>query len=158
MKITYIPVDELTPYTGNARIHGRESVEAIKKSIQEFGFEDPIAVWGEQNIIIEGHGRYKAARELGISEVPCIRLDHLTDEERRAYTIASNSTAELSGWDFDVLEDELKELSRFDMTAYGFDEEQDYDGLDIDKLLQQEPEEKEPTRVFCPVCGKWFEV
>lgn len=120
MQIEYIHIDELKPYEKNARKHAAADVAAIAKSIQEFGFRDPVGVWSDQNIIVEGHGRVMAARQLGITEIPCIRLDDMSDEERRAYALAHNRTAELSTWDADLLPLELEELPSFDMTGFGF--------------------------------------
>lgn len=114
-----LPVDDLVPYENNARKHGEEDVEAIVNSIKRFGFVDPIGIWKE-NIIVEGHGRLEAAKKLGMKEVPVIHLDHLTDEERRAYALAHNKTAELSGWDFEKLDLELEDLD-FDMSEFGFE-------------------------------------
>ena len=96
-------------------------------SIKELGFNDPIGVWSDRNIIVEGHGRLEAAKRLGMKEVPCIRLDALTDEQRKAYGLAHNKTAELSEWDFDALNEELEELEGldFDMSDFGFDIEDD---------------------------------
>lgn len=121
LQITQIPVDQITPYERNARKHTPTDVEKIKASIQKFGFDDPIGIWGKKNIIVEGHGRLMAAKELGYEKVPCIRLDHLTDEQRRAYALAHNKTAELSAWDFGKLEAELMDLSDFGMGDFGFD-------------------------------------
>lgn len=112
-------VENLIPYANNARKHGDEDVDAIMASIKEFGFNDPIGVW--KNIIVEGHGRLIAAKRLGIEEVPVVRLDHLTDEQRRAYALAHNKTAELSGWNFTLLTSELDELANVDMAQFGFD-------------------------------------
>lgn len=122
LKIEYIPLQELKTYEKNAKIHSAEQIEQIKKSIQEFGFNDPIAIW-KDNEIIEGHGRLIAAQELGLEAVPVIRLDSLTDEQRRAYSIVHNKIAERSSWDNELLGEELKELmSEFDMTDLGFGE------------------------------------
>ena len=118
LKIEYVGIDSIQPYENNARSHGKEDVKAIVKSIEEFGFNDPIGVWNNQ--IVEGHGRLLAAKELGMKEVPIIRLDELTDEQRKAYALAHNKTAELSGWDFDVLASELQEITDIDMTEFGF--------------------------------------
>lgn len=120
LKIIYLPVESLTPYEKNARKHTQADVETIKASIRKFGFDDPIGIWGKKNIIVEGHGRLMAAKELGYAEVPCIRLDHLTDEQRRAYALAHNKTAEMSTWDFGKLESELADLSEFGMADFGF--------------------------------------
>lgn len=121
LEIKYIPVDKITPYERNARKHTPKDVQTIKASIQKFGFDDPIGVWGPKNIIVEGHGRLIAAKELGYEKVPCIRLDHLNDEQRKAYALAHNKTAEMSTWDFGKLELELKDLSEFNMGEFGFD-------------------------------------
>ena len=80
MEIVKIKIEDLKPYENNAKIHTEEQIEQIKKSIEEFGMNDPIAVWGEENTIVEGHGRLEALKELGYTEIDCIRLDHLTDE------------------------------------------------------------------------------
>lgn len=125
LKIEYLPVDSLKPYENNTRKHGKEDVEEIKKSIEKYSFSDPIGIWGDDNLIVEGHGRLMAAKELGMKEVPTIRLDHLTDEERREYAILHNRTAELSEWDFEKLKAEMAELHMddFDFQIDGFDPE-----------------------------------
>ena len=123
LKIEMLPVDSLKPYEKNARAHEEYDVGVIANSIEQFGFNDPIGVWGEENLIVEGHGRLLAAKKLGMSEVPCVRLDHLSDEQRRAYAIAHNKSAEQSRWDFDFLKTELPDLmENFDMTDFGFGE------------------------------------
>ena len=119
LHIEYLPVTKLKPYEKNARKHATKDVEAIMASIQEFGFSDPIGIWGD-NLIVEGHGRLQAAKKLGMTHVPCIRLDHLTDEQRRAYALAHNKTAELSAWDNDLLDSELAGIFDIDMQAFGF--------------------------------------
>ena len=121
LKIEYLTLDKLKPYEKNARKHQEADLSTIKASISEFGMSDPIGVWGKDNIIVEGHGRYLACKELGIEDVPVIHLDHLTDEQRRAYALAHNKTAEMSEWDFDLLGDELKDIFDIDMSDFGFD-------------------------------------
>ena len=120
LEIVYLPVDALEEYEGNARDHGEEDVNAIKRSIEKFGFDDPIGIWSDHNVIVEGHGRLMAAKALGMKEVPCIRLDHMTDAERKAYGLAHNKTAELSRWNFGKLELELSNLGEFNMGDFGF--------------------------------------
>lgn len=122
LKPEVVKIENLQPYDNNARKHQKADLEAIKASIQEFGFNDPVGVWGPENIIVEGHGRVLAAMELGIEKIPVIHLDHLTDEQRRAYGLAHNRTAELSEWDLDVMEAELADIYEIDMDAFGFDE------------------------------------
>lgn len=123
LKVEYIPINEITPYENNAKIHTEEQIEQIKKSIEEFGMNDPIGIWRD-NIIIEGHGRLMACKELGFEEVPVIRLDDLTDEQRRAYTLIHNQTTMNTGFDLDILNEELENID-LDMSEFGFDIELD---------------------------------
>ena len=119
IKIVNIPIKELTPYNKNAKKHPKKQVKEIMNSIQEFGMNDPIGVWGDHNIIVEGHGRYLACKNLGFTEVPCIRLDNLTDEQRKAYTLAHNKVAE-SEFDWDIVDDEISDID-IDMSQFGFE-------------------------------------
>ena len=120
LKIEYLTLDKLKPYDKNARKHQEADLSTIKASITEFGMSDPIGVWGKDNVIVEGHGRYLACKELGIEQVPVIHLDHLTDEQRRAYALAHNKTAEMSVWDIDLLGEELDGIFDIDMSDFGF--------------------------------------
>lgn len=117
LKIEYLPVKALKPFDKNARAHADYDVGQIAKSIEKYGFDDPIGVWGEENIIVEGHGRLMAAKKLKLKEVPVIHLDHLTDEQRREYALIHNKSAELSTWDLGTLLEEIKalDLSDFDI-------------------------------------------
>ena len=110
LKITYLRPEELTPYDGNTRKHAPEDIGQIKASIQADGFNDPIGIWGSHNLIVEGHGRRIAAMELGLEMVPCIRLDHLTEAQRRDYAIRHNYTSDLSEFDFGKLDEEVAAL------------------------------------------------
>lgn len=129
LKIEYVDVAKLKPYDKNTRKHEDYDVSQIAKSIEQYGFNDPIGIWGKDNIIVEGHGRLLAAKKLGMDKVPCIRLDDLTDEQRREYAIMHNKTAELSTWDFDLLAAEIDGL--------------DFSGFDIDWGLPADEEETE---------------
>lgn len=124
MEIVNLPLNKLTNYKNNARKHTDEDVNTIINSIKEFGFNDPIGIWSDKNIIVEGHGRALAAKKLKMEEVPCIRLDHLTDEQRKAYALAHNKTAEMSDWNYDLLTSELQGISEIDMKEFGFTEEE----------------------------------
>lgn len=160
LKVEYVPIDELKTYENNAKMHPSEQIEQIKKSIQEFGMNDPIAVW-KDNVIIEGHGRLIALKELGIETVPIIRLDELTDEQRRAYALVHNKLTMNSGFDFSILDMELEDLKQFefDMTEFGFDDQSfGIDNVD-DLFTDAEPKkEEEPRQIQCPHCGQWFAV
>ena len=145
IKFEWHSVNDLQPYEHNARKHDTEDVEAIKRSIEQFGFNDPIGIWSDENLIVEGHGRLLAAKELGMEEVPCIRLDHLSDEERRAYALAHNKTAELSAWDFNTLDLELAGIEEIDMSQFGFDspvEELEAVEDDYEPEIPEEPRTK----------------
>ena len=120
MEIINIKIKDLKPYDKNAKKHPKKQVKFIANSIEQFGMNDPIGVWGEDNLIVEGHGRLEACKSLGYTEVPCIRLDHLSDEERKAYTLAHNKVAE-SEWDFDLLGEEINEIFTLDMEEFGFE-------------------------------------
>ena len=155
LKIEYLAPEELTPYENNTRKHAPSDIESIKKSIEQDGFNDPIGVWGDKNIIVEGHGRQIAAMEMGLKKVPCIRLDHLTDTQRREYAIRHNRTAELSAWDFDTLQEELAalDINGIDMSDLKFDlgEEIDWDAVnEIDKSNYEKPDSE---KLRCPLCG-----
>jgi len=123
MKIEQIPTADLIPYARNTRTHSPEQVAQIAGSIREFGFTNPILIDGE-NGIIAGHGRVMAASKLGLAKVPCIRLAHLTDTQKRAYIIADNKLALNAGWDEEMLALELGELKDedFDLSLIGFDD------------------------------------
>lgn len=136
LKIEYLSTNELRPYEKNARKHQKKDVENIAKSIQKYGMIDAIGIWGEDNTIVEGHGRWLACKKLKIDSVPVVRLDHLTDEQRREYAIAHNATAELSEWDIDFLDEELKSL---DLSDFDFDF-----GLDLAEDFGQAVEDDVP--------------
>lgn len=118
LQIDYVPMSDIKPYARNAKLHPREQIEQIKKSIIEFGFNDPLAIWHGE--IVEGHGRYIAAKELGYSELPVIRLDGLSDEQRRAYMLVHNKLTMNSDFNIEILNKELEALS-FDMSDFGFE-------------------------------------
>jgi ParB-like chromosome segregation protein Spo0J len=123
LQIDMLPVDRLVPYIRNARTHGEDQIAQIAASIAEFGFTNPILI-GEDEVIIAGHGRLMAAKALGLTEVPVIVLDHLTEAQRRALVIADNRIAENAGWDDDLLRSELAALREadFELDLIGFDE------------------------------------
>lgn len=136
LKIEYINKEDLKPYANNAKIHTAEQVEQIKASIEEFGFNDPIAIWGE-NEIVEGHGRLLAVMEMdNIDAVPVIRLDNLSDEQRRAYMLVHNQLTMNTGFAFEVLDEEIGNLANFDAEFYGFAEDIFADGF-IEDLMNE---------------------
>ena len=151
LKIEYLPVGDLRPYERNAKKHPRQQLDQIKRSIldmgngdPEKGFLDPIGIWGEQNIIVEGHGRLLAAIELGMKTVPVIRLDQLTDEQRRQYTLIHNQTTMNSGFDIDIVTLELLDMPDFDASFYGFDIPENEEVVDdnYEPVVPEEPRAK----------------
>lgn len=135
LKIEKVKIDDIKTYKNNAKLHPAEQIEQIKKSIQEFGFNDPIAI-DEKNTIIEGHGRYIACKELGYKEIPCIRLTGLDEESKKAYMLVHNKLTMNSDFDIEVLSDELESILNVDMESYGF-------SFDIDLGIDEEPGESE---------------
>lgn len=132
-KILYRSVKELKPRKSNPRTHNKKQVKQVAASIQQFGFAVPIIV-DDAGCILAGHCRLSAAKLLGMTEVPTVQLDHMTEPEKRAYALADNRLAELAGWDDLLLVDELRYLTNldltFDLTITGFD------AAEIDLLLQ----------------------
>ena len=134
-KIESVEVGLLIPYANNAKIHGKNQLEMLKKSIQEFGFLTPCLIDKDFNLIA-GHGRVMAAKALGMKEIPCVYVEGLSEEQRRAYILADNRLGELGEWDMDLVFEELNSLNDmdFDVSLTGFD----FDGMN-----SSEPEAKE---------------
>lgn len=120
MKLERIKLKDIKPYENNAKIHTPEQIGQIIKSIEKLGFNDPIAV-DENNMIIEGHGRFMALQQMGETEVDCIRLDGMTEDQKRAYIHIHNQLTMNTGFDLDILEQELKAIEGLDMSFFGFD-------------------------------------
>lgn len=133
LHIEVLPIELVKPYYGNARTHSDEQVAQIAASIEEFGFTNPILI-DRANVVIAGHGRLAAAVSLGLYEVPCLRLDNLSDAQRRAYILADNKLAENAGWDRSLLRLELFDLKNegFDLGLTGFSDEELDALLDVD--------------------------
>lgn len=136
LNIVYKSLDEIKPYEKNPR-HNDEAVEAVKNLIKEFGFKVPIVI-DKNGIIVAGHTRYKASKELGLEKVPCIIADDLSPTQIKAFRLADNKTAEKAGWDFGLLDIELDDLKLdFDMSDFGFDlsldEESDKKHKDVEE-------------------------
>ena len=119
-----VPIGELVPYARNARTHSESQIAQIRASLREFGFVNPIIIDSDRNIIA-GHGRVLAAKAEGMTEVPCVLVEHLTDAQRRAYILADNRLSEQSGWDTEMLALELGEIKAegMNLTITGFDAE-----------------------------------
>ena len=153
MEIVKTNIKEIKSYEFNAKEHPREQLEQIKNSINEFGYNDLIAV-DENNVVIEGHGRLIALKELGVEEVEVIVLRHLTEEQKKAYRIVHNQLTMNTGWDMELLKEELKKIN-LDMYSLGIEEslldeleeenlEIEEDDFDVEEALEEieEPQAK----------------
>ena len=129
-RIEQWPLERLKPYARNAKTHGADQVAKIAGSMAQFGWTVPVLVSGDGEVIA-GHGRILAAAQLGLTEAPVIVLDHLTEEQRRAYRLADNKLTELGAWDEALLAGELQELAAddFDLSLVGFSD------AELDQLL-----------------------
>lgn len=163
LKIEEIPVEELVPYENNAKKHTITQIEAVEASIREFGFRSPVIIWRNADgrpEVVAGHARVAAAKNLGMTKVPCVSCDDLSDAQRRALTLVDNQTTMMTGWDFDLLGYELDTLAEsFDMSDFGFEATE---GADIDSLFTEDGEPREGAgqaqkTVTCPNCGETFE-
>lgn len=123
LEIKYMDIDELIPYINNPRLNDN-AVDAVASSIKNFGFKVPIVIDGG-NEIVTGHTRLKAAKKLGLKEVPCIIAEDLSPEQIKAFRLADNKVAEFADWDFETLQSELEEIEMldFDMEQFGFFED-----------------------------------
>ena len=146
LTVEYIPYKELKEYKHNAKEHPQEQVDQIAESIAVFGMNDPIAI-DEDNTIIEGHGRLLAIKQLAKAgeydeeTVPVIRLTHLTDQQKKAYILAHNKLTMNTGFDIDVLNDELATITEFDMSDFGFAD------IEVDKPDPKDDNYAEPVPV-----------
>lgn len=154
MNVIKMNVSELIPYENNPR-HNDVAVDYIANSIKEFGFKQPIVI-DKNNVIIAGHTRLKAAQKLGLSEVPVIIADDLTDDQVKAYRLADNKTAEIATWDFDLLDLELDNIE-MDMSDFGFELEGEDFNFDVPDKNESEFKETDSKTVTCPNCGLQFE-
>ena len=130
VNIKYLDIEELKPYENNPRFND-EAVEMVKNSIKEFGFKVPIII-DKDNVIIAGHTRLKAAKELGLSKIPTIKADDLSPEQVKAFRLADNKVSEIAEWDFNALGLEISKIPDFDLSEFGFDDFISDDGFNTD--------------------------
>lgn len=162
LSLEYLAPKKLKPYKGNPRKIEQTGIDKLKRSVEEFGFINPILAQRGTNLIIAGHQRLKAAIEAGVSEVPVILLD-FDDVTAKAYNVADNRLNQESEWDFAPLADLLTELDTgaFDIEITGFDDDE------IEKIMgwtpefEPVPEDEQPRlderkKVVCPNCGEEF--
>lgn len=136
-------IEDIKPYDNNPR-HNEAAIDAVANSIKEFGWKQPLVI-DKDNVIVVGHTRYQSAKKLGLSEVPCVIADDLTEEQIKAYRIADNKTNELSTWDLDKLKEELEGISDIDMSQFGFEElESSLDDVKDDNFDEEEALSENP--------------
>lgn len=144
MNITNIDIKELIPYDKNPRRNDK-AVEYVANSIKRFGFKVPLVI-DKNKVIICGHTRYKACKELGMQEIPCIIADDLTEEQIKAYRLADNKVSEKAEWDFELLEGEINDILNINMTDFGFDfkfeVEKEIEEDDFEVKVPEEPKAK----------------
>lgn len=138
MEVKNVNINSIKPYKNNPR-NNDDAVEATANSIKEFGWQQPIVV-DKDGVIIVGHTRLKAAKKLGLKQVPIVVAENLTDEQANAYRLADNKTGELADWDFDLLDDELADINNIDMSDFGFS----LDDSDDDKEAKEDDFDEEP--------------
>lgn len=154
LKIEYLPLDSIKPYENNPR-NNEDAVQYVANSLKKFGWKQPIVI-DKDGVIVAGHTRYAAAKQLGMKTAPCVIADDLTEEECRGYRLADNKTAEMAGWNFPLLDIELAEIETLDMADFGF-QNTAFDEDTISDLFADAPEkEKESKKIQCPHCGEWF--
>lgn len=137
-KLEVIDINKLIPYANNARTHSDEQIKKIQSSLREFGFVNPVLI-DKSFSIIAGHGRVEAAKREGLTECPCVMVEHLSEAQKKAYILADNKLAELSSWDMDMVKIELEELQEldFDIELTGFemqDNEIDVEPIDDENI------------------------
>ena len=155
MEIVYKKVNDLIPYDNNPRIND-EAVEYVKNSIKEFGFKVPVVI-DKDNVIIAGHTRIKASKELGIKDIPCIIADDLTEEQVKAFRLADNKVSEKSMWDYTKLDEELDSILDIDMSMFDFE---NIEETNLDDFFEDNDnkKEKESKLIECPYCHKPIEL
>lgn len=154
MEIVNIAVDKLVPYENNPR-NNTEAIQYVANSIKEFGFKVPLVI-DSDNVVICGHTRLLAAKQLGLKDVPCVIADDLTDEQIKAFRLADNKVGEIATWDLNKLQLELDFLD-CNMEEFGFIGAMEEPNI-TDFLEDHESKTKEPKTVVCPECGHAFTV
>lgn len=141
MEIINKKISELKPYKNNPR-NNKEAVKYVANSIKEFGFKVPIII-DKNNEIISGHTRLEASKELGLKEVPCIIANDLSKEQVKAFRLADNKVSEIAEWDFDLLDEELKDITELDMSDFGFD-------LEFEKIEEEKQDITYTNKIDIP--------
>ena len=150
MNIVDLSIDELIPYENNPR-NNEKAIEKVAASIKEFGFKVPLVI-NKDKVIVTGHTRYLASKKLGLTTVPCLIADDLTDEQVKAFRLADNKVSEFAQWDFELLNKELAELE-MNMADFGFVNMSEIEWADVDDLTEEKYEEPKKDMLRCPKCN-----
>ena len=155
LKIEYVDINSIKPYENNPRVND-EAVKYVANSIKEFGFKVPIIV-DKNNVIVAGHTRYKACKELGIKNVPVIIADDLNEEQIKAFRLADNKVSEKAEWNFELLDEELDSILDIDMSVFDFE---NIEETNLDDFFEDNDnkKEKESKLIECPYCHKPIEL
>jgi ParB-like chromosome segregation protein Spo0J len=142
LEIVKLKIKDLKPYADNAKIHTKQQTEALINSIRKFGFNAPVGVFGKDNQIIYGHERVEALKEMGATEAECVRLDHMTPEQAKAFRLVENQLGLETGWDAMLLNFEMDDIINFNMSDFG--------------LSKKLPRAESNSKITCPECGLEF--
>lgn len=151
MNIQLIKLNDVHPYDKNPRKNDK-AVDKVAASIKEFGFKVPLVI-DKNHTIVTGHTRYRAAKKLGLTEVPCIVADDLTENQINAFRLADNKVSEFAEWDFGLLTDELNALSDINMAEFGFVNMEAIEWAGVEDLSDDTYEEPKKEKLQCPHCG-----
>ena len=149
LKIEYVDINNIKPYKKNPR-KNEDAIPYVMESIKQFGFKNPV-ILDKDNVIVCGHTRIESAKRLGITEIPCIYADDLTDEQIKAFRLADNKVGEIAEWDIDLLDTELDDILNIDMSDFGF-ENIDIDWDNVEDLSATTYDKPEHNMLECPQC------
>ena len=163
LEIKYLPINSIVGYVNNTRTHSQEQINQVKSSISEFGMVNPIGV--HKNVILSGHCRWEALKQLDYKEVPTVDLSHLTEAQKKAYIIADNKLALNAGWNEEMLKLELESLKEldfdFDLDLLGFDDLElnelfgEEENIDMNDFFEDSEQKEKVEKTFvCEHCGK----
>lgn len=155
LKIEYVDINSIKPYKKNPR-KNEDAIPYVMESIKQFGFKNPV-ILDKNNVIVAGHTRIESAKRLGITEIPCIYADDLTDEQVKAFRLADNKVAEKSLWDYTKLDEELDNILDIDMSMFDFE---NIEETNLDDFFEDNDnkKEKESKLIECPYCHKPIEL
>lgn len=151
MNIVDLNIDELKPYENNPR-NNEKAIAKVAESIKQFGFKVPIVI-DKDKVIVTGHTRYLASKQLRLTTVPCLVADDLTDEQIKAFRLADNKVSEFAEWDFELLNKELNELADINMADFGFVNMEAIEWDNVEEISEENYEKPKQDMLQCPKCN-----